>query len=167
MISGVEALIAGPLGERNNLGEISHPAWGYYWDLRYVHMPTPYYKFISIHRDRITLPDPDLIQQNVMAPSFPPLSTPEPTIIFNSLDHEVAFETGVAVREHFLNAYPAAGEPGGPGIVIQIQLFNGHVLFASAVGPGPVVGPSNWGWVKAKFETVKKSGMSSWGLKMR
>lgn len=102
-----------------------------------------------------------------MAPTFPVDNVPEPRISYTSLTHHTAFETGLAIRQYFLDTYPTVDQPGGPGIVIQIQLFSGHVLFAAAVGAGPVVGPSNWGWVKGKFETVKKSGISSWGLRER
>lgn len=99
-----------------------------------------------------------------MPPSFPADDVPEPRVTYTSLTHHTAFETGLAIRKHFLDTYPTVDEPGGPGIVIQIQLFSGHILFAAAVGSGPTVGPGNWKWVEGKFNTVRKSGGSSWKM---
>lgn len=107
-----------------------------------------------------------------MAPgpiTFPEPSASEPRLILPALSSAIAFELGSGIRSYFLATHPdvAAEKPGAGGIALQIKLFNGHLLFASAVGEGPIPGPSNWGWADAKFNTVKKMGDSSWTVKQQ
>jgi uncharacterized protein (UPF0303 family) len=101
--------------------------------------------------------------------NFPSPTASEPRLILPALSSSIAFELGSGIRSYFLATHPdvAAAKPGAGGIALQIKLFSGHLLFAAAVGEGPIPGPSNWGWVDAKFGTVRKMGESSWAVKQQ
>lgn len=66
---------------------------------------------------------------------------------FKSFTEETAWTLGTTIRSLFLERH---GEDKSKGIVIKIETFTGHTLFAAAVGKTPVIGPDNWcvgrGW---------------------
>jgi uncharacterized protein (UPF0303 family) len=100
----------------------------------------------------------------------------ERNLVFPMFDADQAFALGLRARERFL-ASPRATE--GKGVVIAIELFDGHTLFRCAVGGG--LGPDNWcasglgppstcirtltrerrSWVARKLNTVRRFGRSS------
>jgi uncharacterized protein (UPF0303 family) len=57
---------------------------------------------------------------------------------FEAFSDAVAWEVGTTIRETFVATHPAAS------CVIHIELFNGAVLFSTAIGTAPAVGPDNW-----------------------
>ncbi|TXT09117.1 hypothetical protein VHUM_02591 [Vanrija humicola] len=75
---------------------------------------------------------------------------------FAAFNADAAWEVGCAIREAFL-----ARRKGDQGVIIAIELFTGHRLFAAVVGAPPVVGPDNWAWAAAKTNVVRRFGVSS------
>ena len=62
---------------------------------------------------------------------------------FTAFTYDTAWQVGSAIRSGFLEKYPDAVKEGGPGIVCQIVLWTGHILFGCTVGNAPRVAPNN------------------------
>ena len=59
---------------------------------------------------------------------------------FKAFSADTAFELGSKIRELFLKNF----DPKELGIIIKIETFGGHLLFASVVGNSGAVAASNW-----------------------
>jgi uncharacterized protein (UPF0303 family) len=72
---------------------------------------------------------------------LPIIAEHERQIRFSGFTADSAFELGSTIRSLFLERYGSAGDKG---IVIAIELFNGHRLFSAVVGHSPAVAAGNW-----------------------
>ncbi|PWN49497.1 hypothetical protein IE53DRAFT_388273 [Violaceomyces palustris] len=81
----------------------------------------------------------------------------ESELILPRFDDRLAFELGCQIRQDFLSQF----DPSSSGIVISIDLFNGHRLFSASVGDSRSVGPDNWDWIRRKLNTVTRFSKSS------
>ena len=72
---------------------------------------------------------------------LPIIQSHEESIKFTTFTAENAWEIGSSIRSLFQERYSGQN---GKGIVISIELFNGHRLFSTVVGQSPAVAAGNW-----------------------
>lgn len=81
---------------------------------------------------------PDFNQKPLIAQ----ITEQEEKIRFNKFSYETAWEIGSKIRSLFMERRGIDVGQGKVGLVVHIELFNGHRLFTTALGAAS--GPANW-----------------------